>query len=254
MKSNSPFKTPDPPGSKEKPGIFDKIRNIATESAKHLIPGYTMASTVGKAGLNFAKDQLVKNINPYGYESTTWSDGDPNQRGPGERVLRALVSKEEQQGDWQGQATMERKDLFGMMLGRQQKYNSIPLSKYRPTSSKDQEAIYYSSPTSEKTITEKLKNPEFLKSFKPNKQGVMSLHDYVTNVERGTGDNVLGNYTLNQGEDDKGKYVSYYDKWDLEPYKGRGAHGNNKILHNISTKAQKLAGVKPTEVYGRVYY
>jgi len=251
MKSNSPFRKTDPPGNEEKPGILDKIRNIATESAKNIIPGYSVASTIGKAGLNLVKSQLAKNLNPYEYENTVYSDGGRKSReqGPGERVLRALVSKEDQQGSWKGQATRERKDLLGMMLGRQQEYNSIPVSEYRPSSSKDQEAVYYRSPTSEETIKEKLKDPEFLKSFKPNSKGIMSLQDYFSDTERGSGSNVLGKYTLNQGEDDKGKYVSYYDKWDLEPYKG-----SNETLNNISNKAQELAGITPTELYGRVYY
>tara|TARA_R110000803_G_scaffold166331_1_gene229674 strand:- start:247 stop:1026 length:780 start_codon:yes stop_codon:yes gene_type:complete len=235
----------------DKPGLFDKIKDMAIDGAKNLIPGYTIASTVGKAGLNFAKGQLAKNLNPYEYENTVYSDGgrESRKQGPGERVLRALVSKEDQMGSWKGQATKERKDLLGMMLGRQQEYNSIPVSEYRPSSSKDQEAVYYRSPTSEETIKEKLKDPEFLKSFKPNSKGTMSLMDYFSDTKSGSGDNVLGKYTLNQGEDDKGKYVSYYDKWDLEPYKG-----SNKTLNNISNKAQELAGIKPTELYGRVYY
>jgi hypothetical protein len=251
MKSNSPFRKTDPPGSEEKPGILDKIRNIATESAKNIIPGYSVASTIGKAGLNLVKSQLAKNLNPYEYENTVYSDGgrESREQGPGERVLRALVSKEDQMGSWKGQATRERKDLLSMMLGQKPEYSSIPVSEYRPSSSKDQEAVYYRSPTSEETIKEKLKDPEFLKSFKPNSKGIMSLQDYFSDAQRGSGSNVLGKYTLNQGEDDKGKYVSYYDKWDLEPYKG-----SNKTLNNISNKAQELAGITPTELYGRVYY
>ena len=251
MKSNSPFRKTDPPGNEEKPGILDKIRNIATESAKNIIPGYSVASTIGKAGLNLVKSQLAKNLNPYEYENTVYSDGGRKSReqGPGERVLRALVKREDQMGSWKGRATEERKDLLSMMLNQKPEYNSIPLSEYRPSSSKDQEAVYYRSPTSEETIKEKLKDPEFLKSFKPNSEGIMSLQDYFSDTERGSGSNVLGKYTLNQGEDDKGKYVSYYDKWDLEPYKG-----SNETLNNISNKVQELAGIKPTELYGRVYY
>jgi len=250
MKSNSPFRKTDPPGNEEKPGILDKIKNIATESAKNIIPGYSVASTIGKAGLNLVKSQLAKNLNPYNYEQEVYNeDGSSRTRGPGERVLRALVNKEDQQGSWSGQATRERKDLLSMMLGQKPEYNSIPVSKYKPSSSKDKKAVYYSSPTSEQTIKEKLKDPEFLKSFKPNSQGIMSLQDYFSDVQRGSGSNVLGKYTLNQGEDEQGKYVSYYDKWDLEPFKS-----SNKTLSNISDKAQELAGITPTELYGRVYY
>src|SRR5699024_1658075 len=27
----------------------------------------------------------------------------------------------------------------------------------------------------------------------------------------------IGNFTMTKGEDEKGKYLSYYDKWDLHP-------------------------------------
>lgn len=45
----------------------------------------------------------------------------------------------------------------------------------------------------------------------------------------------LGYYTVFQGEDDNGKYVGYYDKWDFA----------NPMLNAITN---------PTEVYDRVYY
>ena len=48
------------------------------------------------------------------------------------------------------------------------------------------------------------------------------------------------------GEDDKGKYISYYDKWDLQPFK-------NKFAAKLGQLGQKIIGVKPREVYNRIY-
>ena len=61
---------------------------------------------------------------------------------------------------------------------------------------------------------------------------------------------VLGNYTIGVGEDEKGKYVSYYDKWDLDPTK-RGTDGEKiPYLRNL----QDAIGVVSPEIYGRLYY
>ena len=57
--------------------------------------------------------------------------------------------------------------------------------------------------------------------------------------------NVLGNYTIDKGEDSRGKYISYYDKWDLDPFPG-----NTKLSSTI----QKGIGIKAPEMYGRIYY
>ena len=52
----------------------------------------------------------------------------------------------------------------------------------------------------------------------------------------------LGNFTIDLGEDEKGKYISYYDKWDLDPFK------------QDSKKVQSALGVTSPEIYGRLYY
>ena len=61
---------------------------------------------------------------------------------------------------------------------------------------------------------------------------------------------VLGNFTLNQGEDEQGKYFSYYDKWDLAPYQGEG--GWKEKLSNFAQ--ENILGVKPASLYNRMYY
>lgn len=47
---------------------------------------------------------------------------------------------------------------------------------------------------------------------------------------------VMGNFTLGQGVDENGKYVSYYDKWDIE------------------TPAGMIPFGKPYHIYDRMYY
>tara|TARA_R110001632_G_C11202869_1_gene403435 strand:- start:46 stop:780 length:735 start_codon:yes stop_codon:yes gene_type:complete len=202
----------------------------------------------GKALLGLAKNRIAGNIRPQGYHK------------PLSRVASALGGNAET-GSANGVKTnftqraflKERQDFLGLMMNGKQPNNTLPTSSTKPSNSKDKNAVYYNSPETENAIKEKLKDTEFLKSFKPNKKGVYSTG---TKFHRGpkveVGNrrgNVLGNFAMNLGEDDKGKYVSYYDKWDLDPYKGK-----NKVLNTMSSIAQDVVGVKPAEAYGRVYY
>tara|TARA_R110001592_G_C12915273_1_gene727994 strand:- start:52 stop:798 length:747 start_codon:yes stop_codon:yes gene_type:complete len=244
---SSPFKQKfsanSPLNYHENPGILSKIKSIATESAKNIIPGYRVASTIGKGLLGLAKNQIANNIRPVGY-------GD----NPAGRIASAMFKPElgsvGKSGNIKGKSIEERQDFLGLMLEGKQPHKSLQVSKTKPSNSTNPDAVYYNSAITEKSIKDNLKNPEFLKSFKLNKKGVYSKVDYlVDNKARGYDGNSLGNFTMNLGEDDKGAYVSYYDKWDLNPYKGK-----NKTLNTMSNIAQDIVGVKPAEAYGRVYY
>lgn len=217
------------------------------------VSGYNLGYKALKFGLDKlampVKRQLAKNLDTYNYSKKGLKNKKVVNIGPAERVAKALFSKEDRMASHQGQATRERQDLLNVMMTGKQEHNSLPMSTYKPSSSKNANAKYYSSPTTEKTLKEKIKNPEFFNKFKKNKSGIPTYVDYLSDSDYGTGKNVLGNYTMSLGEDEKGKYVSYYDKWDLSPYKGK-----SKTLDFISSVGQDLIGVNPAEVYGRVYY
>jgi hypothetical protein len=61
----------------------------------------------------------------------------------------------------------------------------------------------------------------------------------------------LGSYTVSIGEDDKGKYISYYDDWDINPFKGINAEYHIPIISNVENI---VPGTHPFTVYGRRYY
>lgn len=70
-----------------------------------------------------------------------------------------------------------------------------------------------------------------------------------------TGYNVLGNYTLSRGYDGRGEYVSYYDDYDLNPYRGFFAEREgNKAPRFIQNKGDLSFGIgKPFSLYDRMY-
>ena len=229
--------------SKEKKDPTQKLINFGFKS---------LLGPIGTAGVNYVKNKIVKNIQPYSYNN------------PLTRIKNAVlypskwdniarendVSADSESG---GNTNKERRDLLSMMMLDKQQHNSVPISKYKPTNSKNKNSVYYSSPTTESSIKSRIKEQgieNVLSEFKPNEKGVPTWQGYgeaygLDNAPK----NVLGTYTMNQGEDEEGKYLSYYDKWDLNPFEDK-----NKILDAMATGAQYAAGIKPAEVYGRVYY
>ena len=51
---------------------------------------------------------------------------------------------------------------------------------------------------------------------------------------------VMGTYTIDRGEDERGPYISYYDKWDLD--------------HPLAQLAASRGVGTPFELYDRIYY
>ena len=61
----------------------------------------------------------------------------------------------------------------------------------------------------------------------------------------------LGTYTLSLGEDENGKYISYYDDWDINPTRGISAKYKIPLIEQIG---DIVPGSNPFTVYGRRYY
>jgi len=185
---------------------------------------------------NPIRKNIAENLEPYGYDN------------PVKRVFNAAIGKKdsdrldsENDGMWWAdtpklEAETERMDLLNMTMGQPQKYNSIEKAIYKPTKSKDPDAEYYRSVVTENTIKKLIKD----KKLDLNKQ-----KDGYTYAGR-----VLGKYKIHKGEDEKGKYYSYYDKWDLNPLDHKY---ENKKINKLVDNLTKAAGVTPPEIYGRIY-
>ena len=65
----------------------------------------------------------------------------------------------------------------------------------------------------------------------------------------------LGYYTVGRGRDNKGDYVSYYDKWDINPFSGR-LQNNTVFPKNIRKMLKDINldfGV-PVNIYDRIHF
>ena len=158
----------------------------------------------------------------------------------------------------------ERQDLLGLMLGQGQKYDSIEPAIYKPTDATDPDAEYVRSRVTEEQIKNELINPYVPPSlrggrgYKADEDGVYigdgtDIADLL--LKKNPYGDVLGNFTLDKGVDEKGHYISYYDKWDVNPLSRLDKHSNTTIMsRGLDDAIQSAVGITPAEVYGRVYY
>lgn len=138
-------------------------------------------------------------------------------------------------------------DLYRYLAGQPLQNNILSISNVKPTNSKDQNAKYISinDPDFKQQVVDNYKRVTTGGLNKLGKEGLSD--DYTQEQQTGPntynisayhqkGGSALGHYTVSKGNDEKGDYVSYYDKF------------------NTSYGSGGLGILKPFEVYGRVYF
>jgi hypothetical protein len=217
------------------------------------------------------KNRLYENIYPYGYSSQEYNKetGVMEEIGPGTRLYRALVENKREmprqavEDNPQGYEK-EKMDLWGMYLGKGQKYNTITKSSYTPTRGSGK-GTYFSIPKLEEQIgaVGEIKAKDFndfknqvLVSTEGGKFGFNAVEKSRDEAKGKIVANVqpLGDATISVGEDDKGYYISYYDKWDINPFSG-GSRVTGKISSALGLdKLDDITGTEGPEIYGRIYF
>lgn len=232
-----------PPKPVVESGYLDTLKKGAS-----LWSGYDAIASAAKTGTDFVKNQIAGNLNPRGYGH--------GKNGTVERVVKSMYKPERgsanSQGNQPNPAMAERQDLLSLMMTGKQRRDKMPVSEYSPEGNPffknvKEGTTYYRSPETERYIKENFKKGWEWKDFDKSmdKDGKFLM--------RGSGGGVLGKYTMYKGKDEKGEYIDYYDKWDLNPFE-KYNKGKGSLLDKAATKAQEIASVKPAEVYGRVYY
>jgi hypothetical protein len=166
---------------------------------------------------NFLKDRLM-NINPRGYEDLS------------SRVYNAVVKNKSERD----LTDLSRIDAYNIYMGKPQKHNTLGISEYKPSVSKDPNQTYF-----------KLNNSEVfdhLKTLITKKNGKDVLIGGDDPFFEGS---VMSGYKASLGQDEKGKYISYYDKWDLNPL---------DFINPITKEEITTDYGKPFEIYDRFYY
>jgi len=175
------------------------------------------------------RQRLYDNVVPFSYNN------------PVERIASAVfLNKPSNKQEYVGNRDI-LDDLWGTYLGipkNRRHYNPVlKTSKYKPTNSKGSNQDYVSIPFANDDINHIIKEALW--------QGERSQ---LLNPE-------LGTFTVDTGRDKKGQYVSYYDKWDLNPFRGITNVGNKVTKFIGLDKAGDLSfGIgKPIEIYDRIY-
>lgn len=173
----------------------------------------------------------------------------------------------------------ERVDLVNMWAGKPQKYGTVFKSEYKPTIGAEEGIQYYKIPGVEKELFSnimrngimegKFNQPVKTKQDLENALGI-AKSGIFTEVKDDSGKRVgymgtirsLGEGTVSVGEDEKGPYISYYDKWDINPLAGASSampswvpdiitKGIDKVVTGVP---EKMGITSAPRVYGRIYF
>lgn len=266
---------PDNKPNKEKP----PISTVAKIIGKALIPGagplYAARDIASRISLN----RMAENLAPYDYSTpgTTAVQRfiDAVFRNKKEED-RAMLEKELQFDNDTWGNPKERIDLLQMLAGKQQKYNTIKESKYKPK--KPEEGTqYYSSSGIENEIVKELglsgKDIKSAKDILDIIQPIASIDPKTNKPMIGKGGVVttvpgLGQATYSAKRDSKGRvYLEYKDIWDLNP--SSGLYADEKKAGGLTAEGLKNMGIEfvkdaatnivnatatPPKVYGRIYF
>jgi len=201
----------------------DQIR----ERAKHELATNGITTDQEKAYIAGVNDLIQRGVTPFGYWSTS-ADGKVSFSDVYERLKDNLHPRSGMLDDFPS-----KEDAWRLYLGMPQINNTFSISDYQPETRKE-EKYYY-----------KINNvvQEFIGyEHKKISDQIKEICDYFKEhphekVYHSIGA-IMGNMSWSHGEDSKGKYISYYDRWkiDVPPENKKGFFG------------------KPFEIYDRIYY
>jgi len=208
-------------------------------------------------------EHMHAGIRPIGYSDVNRQTGEQKQQDYVRPALNFLLGRDaKKKWDFSGYGFNEEEvarnqrreqnasDAWKLYLGMPQEYNTFRVSDHKPSVSKNPSAVYLSfSPEIEEMIltnqaTEEIDGKTYRRNMWNPDGETMGLEGLVNYLLERQGNKsnfvdsnaeVMGNYSMGLGRDEKGHYVSYYDKWDLDV-----------------PNADKLG--TPFEIYGRIYY
>lgn len=235
------------------PRLKERIKKVAGVVFKRILPLYVASmgaiyATQKTEGSFSEKDRAVKELEENGITSERASCYKPgiseityrgvypysynmhqNFDGFFERLMEG-VEEQEQKGP-------RRYDAWRLYLGLPQKFNTFGISDYHPEHASEDKYYYKLNdvtfelpeiPLGVKDIVQKLKEGG---GTIPWHTGRSSPHAEAANQD------IMRNFTVSMGKDEKGHYISYYDKWDLA----------------VLIESSGAVG-EPYEIYDRIYY
>ena len=214
-------------------GIQGKLENRAYNTVK---PSIYDDKGISQNIKNFINNKNRFNTTEYSDLSKQLVEADKNN--DVDKVKKILKKLDTYSEDYVGLDDPYSEDAWRIYLGKPQTENTFSISNYKPTKSKKTNTNYYSLP---EAFKEELYD---LYSSKQIKEGVNNEFSFENSFnEVSSRARVLGNFTVNKGKDERGDYISYYDKYDLNP---------NLPIAGKTFNLDNFVG-KPFEIYDRIY-
>lgn len=171
---------------------------------------------------SFIRDRLSKNLSPRGYSK------------PVQRFLNAVVfNSRDLARDFE---IPSRMDAFNLYTGKPQENNTFGISKYTPPGEKA--GVYYN--LNNTYDGHDFRRTYLINNLNTSKGGSLTKSSVDSDWDGG----VMGRYTPGEGEDEHGTYLSYKDRWDLNPFNLK-IPGGKEITTDFG---------KPFDIYDRIYY
>ena len=175
---------------------------------------------------NIIQEQLAKNLMPVSYDKLN-AIGSLFTKNEERKELEKLAktNKGSLWGVWTPEDAKRRLDAFNLYSGLPQKYNTFSVSKNKPSVSKDKDAVYYSITNDklrkyldERIVTYDLNaQKDIAPQFREFDNSIQYIPGTKNKIILDDDSGVMGHFTATLGKDEKGYYVSYYDKWDVAP-------------------------------------
>lgn len=174
--------------------------------------------------------RLGENLSPVSYNNMpnrVYKGSILNEKDPRRQEIEDILSLE---SDHEEKSILQKRmDAYNLYVGLPQEYNTFSVSKYRPSKEKNKNSQYYSlnNEDFENYILNNIQYSSVMKGL--GKEYLRYRNEKYSDVD--DKNFVMGNYTTAFNKDDRGDYISYYDKWDLFP----------------------IDFGKPFEIYDRIY-
>ena len=227
---------------------YSSIREIAKDYLYKKLDNWVDKNVLepNNYDINKIRRTLYNKLDPFGYNK---KDSLGNVViSPDKKIKTALNSKTPNRNFLKNDDVIMRNPIYAKYLGLKDYYNgysmvntddNLKISNYSPTIG-NQGNIYYKSPTESDSSWGPFSDKVLARAFKTRdnkgKNTFVSPHY----------DGVMGHYTTSFGKDKKGKYISYYDIWDLNPFEGTPIE-NGDI-------GERYGIGKPVHLYNRKYY
>ena len=250
--------------------------------AKEQMEEYGITDSLKEGYVEGKSEKAYNNIVPQGYGNIkTNLDRVRRYKGDLGRNKEELLHSISPTGEKEYYTIPNREDAFRLYLGMPQVNNSFSVSDYRPGDSEDKSMVYLKpSYFNDEKIRQSLVDLYYREvddgSIELGEKHIGNERDIPGELRgkyQGDGtrfphaDNSLGDFTFNIGKDEKGTYISIYDIWDLNPFKGgKGSSVNkagDKLLEYVTSLGKKVTSEsevseifgagKPFEVYEKIY-